>query len=218
MQKEVKARVKVKGRFIAVVLGLSVALVAGVIFATNQWSSSRDAQVAQLDRLMVGVGEITVRNPIQLTDAQQEEALQLKRSSVKYIRNAATMLLAQAAYVQGDVAGALSLYEEVAGQKKGYMVPKAQLSVAYMHLALQDRAKAYAMLEQLLKSDADAMNVDMQYEAEILMAYLYESDDLPRALGIYRNVLAMLDSQNLWYMIAQARLLYFDAFSEAQGL
>ncbi|NIZ18529.1 hypothetical protein [Entomospira culicis] len=208
-------RAKVKSRFIFGVLGLSIVLVAGVIFATNQWFAYRDEQVARIDRVIASANA-SPENIVVLTAQQQAELEALRTSSVKYVRNAATMLLAQYAHLEGNTAEALALYQVVAKQKRNYMAPKAQLNVAYMHLALGEREEALNALSELLRSH-DVMTIDMQYEAEVLQAYLWEGDDIEHAISLYRNILSMLDRENVWYMIAQARLMHFDALPEVES-
>jgi predicted negative regulator of RcsB-dependent stress response len=194
-------KVKVKSRFVFIVLGLSIVLVGAVVFATRYWHNYNEEQIRQLDRI---VAQLSDDNS--LSTSMIEELVGLQKSSLAYVRNEATLLLAEDAHRQGNMDEALALYQELALQRNSYLAPKARLNSAYILLALQRTDEALAQLEAMRNDRSSPTNP----EVEVLIAFILESSDLAAALSIYQDLVVTLDVESTWRMIAQARLLYHD--------
>lgn len=186
------------------------ALVVASVVITRQWMSYKERQVAQLDTVLHDYGHWQEADPM----GEDKEAMDrfvasrpkletLQNSRVKYVRISATKLLGDVAFYEEDYAGAKSYYETVAAVKNHFLAGVSALNVAQMVLLLEgaEEAQKRYMLVATRFSGA------VRYEALLNSALLLEGDDPVQARQIYAEIVADLNDDSVWRMVAQNRIV-----------
>lgn len=198
---------KIKNHFVLIVFTVFLFLVFGILVSIIYVSNRKEKDVARLDSILALSEESGF---VGFSDDQVNELNDLRKSVGGYVRNTSAFLLAEEAYRRGKLSEALEIYQTLVRKSGYYMSAKASLNTAYILLTLGSKDEAVLALNHFLSKRNGTIVLDFQLEAEILLAYLLEENDLPKALDIYQNVVTTQEGENIWYIVAQSRLIYFN--------
>ncbi len=186
------------------------ALVIASIVITRQWASYKESQVAEIDAVLHSYEQWQITAPFGLDNealavfvAHRSALEALKASRVKYVSISAAKLLGDVAFYSGDYAGAQAHYETVARNKTHFLAGVSALNVASMINLLEGEEAAQKQYELV----ASRFSGSVRYEALLNVALLLESSDPAKARQIYGEIVADLNDDSVWRMIAQNRMV-----------
>lgn len=200
---------KVKWYFLLAISVGAISIIALAMLITNHRERRLEDELTRLDRLLVSLTSLQLGEEV--NPQLQEEIEALNGSSFRYVREHTRSIHAQWLVSQGEYEAALPIYRELARRRRSVFSPVARLNVVYTLLSLDRMDEALSEIALLNSRSHDILNHEMMMEATILHAYLLEqSGQIPEALALYRTLLVGFEEDNVWRMIAQARLIVLD--------